>query len=164
MRPIPTPIAPGQESVWDYPRPAVAELTKRRLRIAHRGVVLADTVRAVRTLETSHPPTYYFPSEDVDLNALSPVAQRSFCEWKGWASYFTVSVAGDVMRQAAWSYPAPSSAFAALKDHFAFYASPFDSCTVDDEQVTPQPGGFYGGWITTREAGPFKGGPGTQLW
>jgi len=126
--------------------------------------VLADTIRGVRTLETSHPPTYYFPREDVNPAALTQSAQRSFCEWKGWASYFDVSIAGDFMPQVAWSYPNPSPLFALLRDHVAFYASPFDSCTVDEEQVKPQPGGFYGGWITSREVGPFKGGPGSQFW
>jgi uncharacterized protein (DUF427 family) len=134
------------------------------LRITHRGAVLADTTRGVRTLETSHPPTYYFPREDVDLAALSPSTQQSYCEWKGWASYFDVSIAGALMTQAAWCYPAPSPPFAMLKDHLAFYAAPFDACTVDGEQVTPQPGGFYGGWITSREAGPFKGVPGSRFW
>jgi len=94
MRPTPNPIAAGQESVWSYPRPAIAQLTPRRLRITHRGVVLAETNHGVRTLETSHPPTYYFPREDVDLAALSPSTGQSYCEWKGWASYFDVNIAG----------------------------------------------------------------------
>ena len=164
MNPEPAPARPDQESVWAFPRPAIAEPTSRRLRIVHRGVTLADTVRGVRTLETSHPPTYYFPREDVDLSALRPIADRSFCEWKGWATYYDVEVAGGRAAAAAWSYPSPTPGFALLKDHVAFYAAPFDTCTVDGEQVTPQPGGFYGGWITSREAGPFKGVPGSRFW
>jgi uncharacterized protein (DUF427 family) len=164
MRPTPNPIAAGQESVWSYPRPAIAQRTARHLRITHRGVVLAETNQGLRTLETSHPPSYYFPREDVDLAALSPSTEQSYCEWKGWASYFDVSIAGQLMTQIAWCYPAPSLPFAMLKDHLAFYAAPFDTCTVDGEQVTPQPGGFYGGWITSREAGPFKGVPGSRFW
>ena len=164
MRPTPDSAKPGQESVWDYPRPPVAERISRRLVIEHRGIVLADTIRGVRTLETSHPPTYYFPREDVNLLLLRPAADRSFCEWKGWARYFDVESFGDVIRQVAWSYLSPSPGFELLKEHLAFYAAPFDHCTVDDEQVAPQPGGFYGGWITSREAGPFKGVPGSRFW
>ncbi len=164
MIPRPEPAGPGQESVWSYPRPPVAEPTARRLRIVHRGVVVADTVKGVRTLETSHPPTYYVPPGDVDAGLLRPAAGRSLCEWKGAARYFDVVVEGEVLAGAAWSYPAPTPAFAILKDHLAFYAAPFELCTVDGEPVTPQPGGFYGGWITGRKAGPFKGVPGSRLW
>ena len=164
MTPQPARPGPGQESVWAYPRPAIAEATSRRLRIVHRGVVVADTLAGVRTLETSHPPTYYFPRDDVHPSVLRPVGHRSFCEWKGWADYFDVEVAGERAAVAAWSYPAPTPGFSPLKDHVAFYASPFDACTVDGESVTPQPGGFYGGWITSREAGPFKGVPGSRFW
>ena len=164
MRPQPAPAGQDQESVWAYPRPAIAEPTARRLRIVHRGVTVAETVNGVRTLETSHPPTYYFPRQDVNPAVLRPVDHRSFCEWKGWAAYYDVEVAGERAPAAAWSYPAPTAGFVLLKDHLAFYAAPFDDCTVDGEQVTPQPGGFYGGWITSREAGPFKGVPGSQFW
>ena len=163
MRVTPDPVAPGQESVWAYPRPAVAEPTSRRLRIVHRGAVVADTARAVRTLETSHPPTYYVPREDV-AGVLRPTGRRSLCEWKGQAVYFDVEAGGEVIAEAAWSYPAPTPAFAGLRGHVAFYAAPFDACTVDGERVVPQPGGFYGGWITSREAGPFKGVPGSRFW
>ena len=164
MRPTPDPAAPGQESVWSYPRPAIAEPTSRRLLIVHRGVEIAATGRAVRTLETSHPPTYYVPREDVAAGVLRQTGQRSLCEWKGQAVYFDVLAGGDVLAGAAWSYPAPTPAFESLRDHVAFYAPPFDSCFVDGERVTPQPGGFYGGWITSREAGPFKGVPGSRFW
>ena len=164
MRPTPDPAAVGQESVWTYPRPAVAEATPRRLRIVHRGIVLADTVRGVRTLETSHPPTYYFPPDDVAPGVLRRTTGGSMCEWKGAAVYFDVLAGGAVVPAAAWSYPTPTAAFALLRDHLAFYAAPFDACFVDDERVVPQQGGFYGGWITSREAGPFKGAPGSRFW
>jgi uncharacterized protein (DUF427 family) len=162
--PTPDPALPGQESVWAYPRPAIAEPTRRRLQIVHRGVVVADTTAGVRTLETSHPPTYYFPPGDVNPSVLRRNPHRSFCEWKGWAGYFDVDVAGEVMTGAAWSYPAPTPGFVILRDHIAFYAAPFEVCMVDGERVTPQPGGFYGGWVTSREAGPFKGVPGSRFW
>ena len=164
MIPRPEPARPGQESGWSYPRPPVAEPSARRLRILHRGAVVADTDHGVRTLETSHPPTYYFPPEDVDASLLRHAAGRSLCEWKGAARYFDVVAAGEVLAGTAWSYPAPTPAFAILKDHLAFHAAPFELCTVDGEPVTPQPGGFYGGWITSREAGPFKGVPGSRGW
>jgi uncharacterized protein (DUF427 family) len=160
----PDPVLPGQESVWRYPRPAIAEATARHLQIVHRGVVVADTRRGVRTLETSHPPTYYFPPGDVAAGILRPSPRTSFCEWKGHAAYWSVAVAGERLEDAAWSYPAPNADFAILKDHIAFYAAPFDACMVDGERVTPQPGGFYGGWITAHVAGPFKGGPGSRFW
>ena len=162
--PQPDPVLPGQESVWDYPRPAIAEPTPRHLRIVHRGVVLADTSAAWRTLETSHPPTYYLPPADIAMAHLVPNPARSLCEWKGQAVYWDVAIAGERIAVAAWSYPSPTPAFAGIAGHIAFYAAPFDSVTVDGEQVTPQPGGFYGGWITRREAGPFKGIPGSRFW
>lgn len=158
------PLSPGQESVWDYPRPPVAEPSARRITIVHRGVTLAATDAAVRTLETSHPPTYYLPPADILMSALVEVDGTSFCEWKGHARYFDVVVAGERLARAAWSYPEPTAGFAALRDHIAFYAGPFDACRVDGEAVTPQPGGFYGGWITSDLAGPFKGVPGSRFW
>ena len=161
---VPDLASPGQESVWSYPRPAIAEPTERRLRIVHLGKVVAATQHAVRTLETSHPPTYYFPLEDVAPGVLRPTGRRSLCEWKGQAVYFDVHVGVAVLPCAAWSYAAPTPSFASLRDHVAFYAAPFDECLVDGERVTPQPGGFYGGWITSREAGPFKGIPGSRFW
>ena len=159
----PDPAGPGQESVWDYPRPAIAQATARHLRIVHRGIVVADTRDAVRTLETSHPPTYYFPPHDVAAD-LRDSPGTSFCEWKGNAHYHDVIVGGDAIERAAWSYPDPTAAFAGLRDHIAFYAAAFDACYVDDEIVVPQPGGFYGGWITSDLAGPFKGVPGSRFW
>jgi uncharacterized protein (DUF427 family) len=164
MKVIPEFAGPGRESVWSYPRPAVAELSRRHLKIVHRGVVVAETRAAIRTLETSHPPSYYFPPGDIAPSVLRPSRRRSFCEWKGDAVYFDVVVEGDALIDVAWSYPAPSAAFAALRDHVAFYAAPFDACFADDARVTPQPGHFYGGWITPDVAGPFKGVPGSNFW
>jgi len=158
------PVQPGQTSVWDYPRPPVAVPCDQRIVIVHRGVTIADTTAAVRTLETSHPPTYYLPPGDVLMSALVPVDGGSFCEWKGQARYFDVVIDGQRLTNAAWSYPAPTADFAVLRDHLAFYAAPFDSCMVGGEQVVPQGGGFYGGWITSDLAGPFKGVPGSRFW
>jgi uncharacterized protein (DUF427 family) len=158
------PQHPGQESVWDYPRPPIAEPCGKRVAIVHRGITIADTVSAIRTLETSHPPTYYLPPADVLMSALDPVDGISFCEWKGHARYFDVIVEGQRLVKAAWSYPAPTVGFAALRDHLAFYAEQFDACYVGGERVTPQPGGFYGGWITADLSGPFKGVLGSRFW
>lgn len=164
MRPRPDPVGPGQESVWRFPRPALAEPSGRHVRIEHRGTLVADTSAAVRTLETSHPPSWYVPPSDIGAGLLHASDQRSFCEWKGYAVYWHLAVGGVLLRDVAWSYPDPTRAFAALRDHVAFYAAPLDRCTVDGEQVRPQPGGFYGGWITSDLAGPFKGVPGSMGW
>lgn len=160
----PDPILPGQESVWSYPRPAVAERTDRHLKIVHRGFTLAETRSGFRTLETSHPPSYYFPPEHVATMLLGESHQRTQCEWKGQARYFDVDIDDEVLRDAAWCYPNPDPAFAMLTGCFAFYAGVFDTCTVDGENVVPQGGGFYGGWITGDLAGPFKGVPGSRGW
>ena len=161
---LPDPVRPGQESVWDYPRPAISELTTAHIRIELGGIVVADTRRAVRTLETSHPPSYYIPREDIAPGVLVPADGTSFCEWKGHARYFDVIGGGERRARAAWSYPDPTPPFAILRDHVAFYAAAMDACFVDDERVVPQPGGFYGGWITRGVAGPFKGVPGSRFW
>jgi uncharacterized protein (DUF427 family) len=160
----PDPVGPGQESVWDYPRPPRLEQTAKRIRIVHSGRVIADTTRGLRLLETSHPPSYYLPPADIDMALLRPGRGGSFCEWKGHAVYWDVVAGTAPLLGVGWSYPQPTRGFAALRDHVAFYAAPFDAVTVDDEQVRPQPGGFYGGWITADVAGPFKGVPGSQFW
>jgi uncharacterized protein (DUF427 family) len=153
------------ESVWDYPRPPHVEPTDRRIRVVHRGHVLVDTPRAVRVLETSHPPTYYVPIDDVVPGALAPSGgRRTVCEWKGVASYFDVVVEGERIARAAWTFPSPQNGYEVLAGRVAFYAQPFDACWVDDEQVDPQDGSFYGGWITSDVVGPFKGAPGTAGW
>lgn len=161
---IPDTKQTGQESVWEYPRPAVAEACSLHLLISHRGIVLAQTCRGVRTLETSHPPSYYFPREDIAMELLQGSTRSSICEWKGKASYFHANIGGDRIEDVGWSYASPTPAFSMLKDHIAFYAGPFDGCFVEGEKVIPQPGGFYGGWITSRVSGPFKGAPGSMLW
>jgi len=153
------PPGPGQESVWDYPRPPRIEPTPRRIRVVLGGVTIVDSTRALRVLETSHPPVYYVPLSDVAEGALRPSPRATFCEFKGAARYFVVSAGGKTEPDAAWTYDD-----GALAGHVAFYAGRMDACWVDEEQVTPQPGGFYGGWITRDVVGPFKGGPGTQGW
>lgn len=155
---------PPVESVWDYPRPPRIEPSKRRVRVEHGGVVIADTENAVRVLETSHPPVYYVPREDVLAGALQPAPRRSFCEFKGAASYWHLFVNGKTSQDAAWSYEDPSSGFGQLQGMIAFYPGRVDSCRLDDETVEPQSGHFYGGWITAEIIGPFKGGIGTSGW
>lgn len=164
MRPKPDMPAPGQESVWHYPRPAIAEPSRRRIQIVHAGVVVADTDAAVHTIETSHPPSWYIPPHAIKDGLLQASTRRSFCEWKGEARYWHIEVGGQTFRDVAWSYANPTPAFSILRDHVAFYAGPFDLCAVDGERVLPQPGGFYGGWITSDLAGPFKGVPGSMGW
>jgi uncharacterized protein (DUF427 family) len=155
-----------QESVWDYPRPPRLEATERHLRVVHAGGVVAETRRGMRILETSHPPVYYLPPQDVATRLMRPSARRgTFCEFKGVASYWDLIMEGQPsLPSVAWSYPAPSTAYAALKDYFAFYASMVDECWVDAERVLAQPGNFYRGWITSHVKGPFKGSPGTMGW
>ena len=155
---------PGQESVWDYPRPPRLERTDRRIRVVFAGETIVDTTAAWRVLETSLPPGYYMPPSDVRPGTLIPAEGESICEWKGRAEYFTVRVGDREAANAAWAYPAPTPAFAPLAGYVSFYAGRMDRCLVDDEIVTPQPGGFYGGWITADVVGPFKGGPGTRGW
>jgi len=155
---------PGQESVWDYPRPPCLEPTRRHIQIVFNGTMIADTRRALRVLETSHPPTYYIPPTDVRLEYLLAAQETSVCEWKGHAQYFTLCVDGRTVERAAWSYPTPPPSFAALCNHLAFYAHKMDLCLVDDQKARAQPGNFYGGWITEDVVGPFKGEPGTWWW
>jgi uncharacterized protein (DUF427 family) len=164
MRPHPDPVGPGQCSVWQFPRPAIAEACDAHVVIEHRGVTVADTHASVRTLETSHPPSYYIPPVDIAPSVLRRAAGSSFCEWKGVAAYWDVVIDDTVLPKVGWSYPHPSRAFDILRDHIAFYAAAFDRCTVDGITVVPQPGGFYGGWITPDLAGPFKGVPGSTGW
>jgi uncharacterized protein (DUF427 family) len=164
MEPKPPKPGPGQESVWDYPRPPRLEECEKHIRIVFNGATIADTRRARRVLETSHPPNYYIPRDDIAMDHLVRVAGVSLCEWKGQAVYCDVICGGRRAERAAWEYPAPTAAFAAIKHHLAFYAGPMDGCYVDDEEVIPQPGGFYGGWITSDILGPFKGEPGTKSW
>ncbi|MFB2980170.1 DUF427 domain-containing protein [Microseira sp. BLCC-F43] len=155
---------PGQESVWDYPRPPRLEDTTKHIQIIFNGVTIADTHNAKRVLETSHPPVYYIPPADIKMEYLVPENRSSFCEWKGLAGYYTLTVGDKQAPNVAWFYPEPTPAFASIQDYLAFYAAPMDACYVDGEKVQPQPGGFYGGWITSDIVGPFKGEPGTWGW
>ncbi len=155
---------PGQESVWDYPRPPRLEKSGRHIQVAFGGIEIADARAALRVLETSHPPVYYLPFRDVRMEFFEQAGGGSYCEWKGGAEYFTIAVADRKAEKAAWHYPRPTRAFAELKDHLAIYAGPMDACLIDGQRVQPQPGGFYGGWITSDVVGPFKGGPGTRGW
>ena len=153
-----------KESVWDYPRPPRVERTDQRVRVIFNGVIIADSRQAVRVLETSHPPVYYFPPQDVKAASLDPSPKRTICEFKGVAHYATLRVGGREARDAVWTYPLPSPDYESIRNYYAFYPGRMDACYVGEEQVKSQPGDFYGGWITANITGPFKGGPGTKGW
>ena len=157
-------LLPGQESVWDYPRPPRLEDCHLQVQVVANGKTIADSIRTKRVLETSHPPVFYIPPQDIEMDVLKPESSRSFCEWKGEAKYASVVVAGKSIRKAAWFYPHPTTAFHGIQGYVAFYPSKMDACFVDGERVLAQAGDFYGGWITSKIAGPFKGGPGTYGW
>jgi uncharacterized protein (DUF427 family) len=156
--------APGQESVWDYPRPPRLEASTRHLQVVFGGETVADSRSALRVLETAGPPCYYVPAADVRVDLLTPVDRTTFCEWKGSASYFDVVVDGRTASRAAWTYPEPTDPFGPLRDHIAFYPGRVDACFLDGERVRPQPGEYYGGWVTDDIVGPFKGEPGSEDW
>ena len=165
--PIPERIAPGpgQESVWDYPRPPRVEPVPERLRVMVRGAVLADTAHGLRVLETAGPPVYYFPRADVRMERLVESPRTTHCEWKGTASYWTYDDGtGLAIHNIAWSYEDPLPGYEAIRAHLAFYAGLVDEAWVGGERATPQPGRFYGGWVTSRIVGPFKGEPGSSGW
>jgi uncharacterized protein (DUF427 family) len=150
------------ESVWDYPRPPRVEASTRRIRVVLGGETIVDTTAAYRVIETSHPPVFYVPLDEIADDVLSPSGGRTtVCEWKGTASYYDVSAGGREVERAAWTYHDPIEGFEAIRDAVAFYPGRMDACFVDDEQVTPQADDFYGGWITSEIVGPFKGDPGT---
>ncbi len=164
MRPRRVEPGPGQLSVWDFPRPPDLVQWHEQVSVRLAGTVIADTTDAWCVLETSHPPTYYLPRSAWVEGSLRPADGTSYCEWKGVARYLDV-VAGDrVASRAAWTYPSPTERFAALRDHVAVYPAAMDDCTVDGVAVQAQPGGFYGGWVTPRVVGPFKGIPGSHGW
>jgi uncharacterized protein (DUF427 family) len=152
------------ESVWDYPRPPRIEPVGERVRVMVDGVTIADTTQALRVLETTHPPTYYIPPEDVRCDLLVPGRGASVCEWKGTAAYHTLVLLDRRVEDVAWSYRRPLPGYEQLADHLAFYPGRVDEAWVGDERAAPQAGGFYGGWITSRVRGPFKGEPGTLGW
>ena len=155
---------PGQESVWDYPRPPRVEQVPQRIRVVVGGVDIASSTRALRVLETAGPPVYYLPPDDVRMDLLQPTEHATFCEWKGDASYYTLRTGDRVVSNVAWTYREPKPGYEQIRDHLAFYAVLVDEAWVGDERAAPQPGRFYGGWITSRIVGPFKGEPGTSGW
>uniref|UniRef100_UPI0030DA720B DUF427 domain-containing protein n=1 Tax=Oculatella sp. LEGE 06141 TaxID=1828648 RepID=UPI0030DA720B len=155
------PPEPGQESVWDYPRPPRLEDSPNHVEVIFNGTKIADTHRAKRVLETSHPPVYYIPLEDVQQDCLIETPRSTYCEWKGQAAYYTVVVGDKRAENVAWYYPDPTPSFASIKDYVAFYPGRMDACYLNGEPVQSQPGDFYGGWITNDIIGPFKGGAGT---
>ena len=158
------PVGPRQESVWDYPRPPSAHVSGRRIVVEVVDVVIADTTRAVRVCETSHPPVYYVPRDDIADGVLERAPGGSWCEWKGAATYWDLVVGSRRVTQAGWSYEEPTAGFEHLAGAVAFYPGKVDRALVDGEPARPQAGGFYGGWITDEVVGPFKGEPGTLGW
>jgi uncharacterized protein (DUF427 family) len=162
--PVPDKPRPGQESVWDYPRPPRLEEFAGAITVELGGQTIAVTDRAWRVLETSHPPTYYLPRSCFADGVLREAAGASWCEWKGQASYFDLVTPSAVAPRAAWTYPNPTPDFTAIAGAVAVMPALVDRCTVNGEAVVPQPGGFYGGWITSWIAGPFKGAPGSGGW
>jgi uncharacterized protein (DUF427 family) len=154
----------GQESVWDYPRPPKLERTNKHLKVVFNGEIIAETNRAYRVLETSHPSVYYFPPEDVRTEFFRREINTSFCEWKGRANYYSINVGGLEGFEVAWFYPNAAERFSEITNYIAFYPSKVDACYVNNELVQAQEGDFYGGWITSEIVGPFKGGAGTRGW
>ncbi|MBA3523378.1 MAG: DUF427 domain-containing protein [Geodermatophilaceae bacterium] len=155
---------PGQESVWDYPRPPSLTRVERHVVVRFGGQIVADATSVWRVRETSHPPAYYLEPEDFAAGVLSPGTGSSFCEFKGSASYWTLSAGGVTVADVGWSYEDPSPAFAPMRGAVSLYPGRVDEVLIDDERVRPQSGGFYGGWITDEVVGPFKGEPGTRFW
>ncbi len=164
MPPTPDPVGPGEESVWDYPRPPRLEPSTAWIEVILGGEVIASTHAAWRVLETSHPPVYYLPPSAFGPGTMAPAAGESWCEWKGIAKYWTLRGRGVEAITAAWSVEQPTRDFTAIRGYVAVYAGRVDECRVDGEVVIPQPGEFYGGWITAAIKGPFKGLPGTMGW
>ncbi len=164
MRPQPIPPGPGQESVWDYPRPPRIEDVTKHIRIIFNNELIVDTHRSKRGLETSHPPTYYIPTDDIKMEYLIPSSHSTFCEWRGVARYYHLKVGDRQVDNVAWYYTEIVPAYEELLGHVSFYPRPMDACYVDDEKVEPQPGDFYAGWITSDIVGPFKGVPGSWGW
>jgi uncharacterized protein (DUF427 family) len=165
---VPPPIrvepAPGQESVWDYPRPPRVDAVPERLRVVVDGAVLAETTHGLRVLETAGAPVYYFPRSDVRVERLSDSPHTSYCEWKGSASYLSYDHDRRHVDNVGWTYREPLAGYGEITGHVAFYAGRVDEAWVGDERAMPQPGRFYGGWVTSRVVGPFKGEPGSSGW
>ena len=153
----------GEESVWDYPRPPKTDPDSRLVVVKSGDMIIAETSRAIRVLETASPPTFYIPPEDVDENLLEKASCTSYCEWKGSATYWNIVLNGQSLNKAAWSYHNPSLRFNSIDGYYSFYPGRIP-CFVDGERVKPQPGQFYGGWVTSEIVGPIKGEPGTGGW
>lgn len=164
MHPEPIRPRPGQESVWDYPRPPRIEPVDKHIEIIFNHKLIADTHCSKRILETSHPPNYYIPLDDIKTAYLTPSTHSTYCEWKGRANYYTLQVGDRQAENVAWYYPKISPAYAELEGYVGFYPGPMDACYVDGEKVKPQAGSFYAGWITDDVVGPFKGEPGSWGW
>lgn len=164
MRPDRIPAGPGQESVWDYPRPPRLEAVRRQVEVILGGETIALTLTPMRVLETSHPPVFYLPPDSIVPGVLTPSGTTSFCEFKGTATYFTVSMKGQTVVDGAWAYDDPLPGYEPMAGYVSFYPARMEVCLLDGEYVEGQPGGFYGGWITSDVVGPFKGGPGTAGW
>ena len=165
MRPQPIPPQSGQESVWDYPRPPRLERSPEQLKIIFNDLIIANTKNSYRVLETSHPPVYYLPPTDIRMEYLQRSDQKnSFCEWKGFAGYYHIEVNKKIINNAAWFYNDPTPKFTEIKNYVAFYPAFMDACYVGEQLVRPQPGEFYGGWVTDNIVGPFKGEPGSWGW
>lgn len=153
----------GQESVWNYPRPPALDKSHLLVEVFFGGVQIAKSQSSLRVLETSHPPTFYIPPDDIDAQFFSQTEASSFCEWKGVASYWDITVEKVTVERGSWAYLNPAAPFDELRGYFSFYPSLFE-CYVDGRVVKPQPGKFYGGWVTSDVAGPFKGTPGSEWW
>ncbi len=171
MAPRPSSIevpGPGQESVWDYPRPPEVREAGASLKVVFAGEEIAETSRGLKVCETAGAPVYHFPPADVRMDVLRPVPGRTFCEWKGEAAYFDLVVGARSSAQAAYCYPDPiddlGQGFDQIAGAIVFYAGRVDEAWVDDERATPQPGGYYAGWVTSKITGPIKGDPGSEGW
>lgn len=154
---------PGQESVWDYPRPPRLDPDDRLVRVVHGAIIIAESRRAIRALETASPPTFYIPPRDVRMESLVRGRGTSLCEWKGNASYWSLRTSGGEIPNVGWSYERPCIEFMAIQGYLSFYPAKVE-CYIGRERAQPQPGGFYGGWVTEEIVGPFKGEPGTAGW
>lgn len=159
---------PGQESVWDYPRPPAVEAVTDRLRVDFAGATIAETTEGRRIVETASAPVYYFPPKCVDVQKLVRTTRSTFCEWKGACVYFDIVDGGRKAPEAAYCYPDPlddlGQGYAEVAGWYAFYPARVDACYVGDEQAAPQPGGYYAGWVTSKITGPIKGAPGSERW
>lgn len=164
MKPIPIPPKDGQESVWDYPRPPALQKTRHSLQIYFGNSKICESSDIWRVLETSHPPVYYINPNDFKKGVLIPTSGSSYCEWKGTARYYNIGFDHHLAKNAAWYYPDPNPNFLPIRHYVAVYAHKMERCVLDGEVVKPQPGNFYGGWITSKVLGPFKGEPGTMFW